>query len=71
MTRAKGSYLVDDYLEVADFWAWETDENLVLTYLSNGFSKLTGLPARDFIGRSRSQIATRDLDADIDRKSVV
>ncbi|WP_147393261.1 putative bifunctional diguanylate cyclase/phosphodiesterase [Oceaniradius stylonematis] len=65
MTRAKGSYLVDDYLEVADFWAWETDENLVLTYLSNGFSELTGLPARDFIGRSRSQIATRDLDADI------
>ncbi|MCR9123374.1 MAG: EAL domain-containing protein [Phyllobacteriaceae bacterium] len=65
MTRAKGSYLVDDYLEVADFWAWETDENLVLTYLSNGFSQLTGLPASDFIGRSRSQIANRNLDANI------
>jgi diguanylate cyclase (GGDEF)-like protein/PAS domain S-box-containing protein len=65
VTRAKGSYLVDDYLEVADFWAWETDENLVLTYLSNGFFSLTGLPASDFIGRSRSQIANRKLDADI------
>jgi len=62
---AKGSYLVDDYLEVADFWAWEADENLVLTYLSSGFAGLTGLPASDFIGRARSQIANRDLDADI------
>ena len=62
LTGTKGSYLVDDYLEVADFWAWETDDKLVLTYLSSGFTALTGLPAADFIGRARSQINTRDLD---------
>ena len=62
LTGTKGSYLVDDYLEVADFWAWETDDKLVLTYLSSGFTALTGLPASDFIGRARSQINTRHLD---------
>lgn len=65
---AKGSYLVDDYLEVADFWAWETDEDLVLTYLSSGFTALTGLPVDEFLGRSRSQINKRDLDHDIWRR---
>lgn len=68
MIDTKGSYLVDDYLEVADFWAWETDENLVLTYLSSGFTALTGLPVDEFLGRSRSQINKRDLDHDIWRK---
>lgn len=68
MIDTKGSYLVDDYLEVADFWAWETDENLVLIYLSSGFTALTGLPVDEFLGRSRSQINKRDLDHDIWRK---
>lgn len=68
MSDAKSSYLVDDYLEVADFWAWETDENLVLTYLSSGFAALTGLPVEEFLGRSRSQINERDLDHEIWRE---
>lgn len=65
MSSAGSICHIDSYLEVADFWAWETDANLVLTYLSAGFALRTGLDPTEFVGRSRSQINTRDLNNEI------
>ncbi|MCF1505638.1 EAL domain-containing protein [Afifella sp. H1R] len=44
---------MDDVLSCAEFWAWATDKDLRVTYLSANFERITSLPADDFVGLSR------------------
>ena len=41
-------------------WIWETDSNQTLTYLSERFTQLTGLPCHDWIGRPLPELLNYD-----------
>lgn len=51
------------FMEMASDWAWETDAELRLTYVSPHVENLTGLPAEAMIGKSL-RTAFLDLFAD-------
>lgn len=40
-----------DVAEASSDWIWETDAELVLTYLSDRFAKVTGHPPSEWVGR--------------------
>ncbi|RUR42420.1 bifunctional diguanylate cyclase/phosphodiesterase [Vreelandella populi] len=44
--------------EAASDWIWETDPDQNLTYLSERFTQLTGLPCNDWVGRPLSELLT-------------
>lgn len=46
--------------EASSDWIWETDSDQILTYLSERFTQLTGLPSHDWIGRPLSELLTYD-----------
>lgn len=41
-------------------WFWETDENFVITYMSNSVERITGSPKDIYIGVSRFDLASAD-----------
>ncbi|HSH43874.1 MAG TPA: PAS domain S-box protein [Arenicellales bacterium] len=45
-----------DFAEIAADWFWETDENLVITYVSDVHRQITGIPDERIIGRTREQL---------------
>ncbi len=47
---------LDDVLSCAEFWAWATDKDLHITYLSENFERITSLPAGEFVGMSRYEV---------------
>lgn len=57
--------VINEYLSEADFWAWETDTDLILTYVSDQFLRLTSLEKAEFLNRSRSQINDYSADSEI------
>ncbi|WP_447554391.1 bifunctional diguanylate cyclase/phosphodiesterase [Vreelandella sp. EE22] len=46
--------------EASSDWIWETDENQTLTYLSERFTRITGLSCNDWIGRPLAELLTHD-----------
>lgn len=45
-----------DLVDASSDWYWETDQNHCFTYISEKFTKLTGVPNSTFIGRTRYHI---------------
>lgn len=45
-----------DFAEIAADWFWETDENLVVTYVSSAHWQITGIPDDHIIGRTREEL---------------
>ncbi|MDZ7841743.1 MAG: PAS domain S-box protein [Gammaproteobacteria bacterium] len=45
-----------DFAEIAADWFWETDENLVITYVSDVHRQITGIPDEQIVGRTREQL---------------
>lgn len=45
-----------DFAEIAADWFWETDENLVITYVSDVHRQITGIPDARIIGRTREEL---------------
>jgi len=41
-----------DIAAVSDDWFWETDEKQIITYISSGFERTTGLPVEAMMGRT-------------------
>ena len=48
-----------DFAETASDWFWETDDKLRLTYLSDRYFEITGLPPADIIGHTQKEIYQR------------
>ncbi|WP_447044064.1 bifunctional diguanylate cyclase/phosphodiesterase [Vreelandella sp. H-I2] len=46
--------------EASSDWIWETDPDQILTYLSERFIQLTGLPSHDWIGRPLPELLNYD-----------
>lgn len=65
-----------DHAEIAFDYLWETDADHRFTYLSDGFEKIVGRPASDFLGRrlsecdvtGKSEAALRDHCATMGRQ---
>jgi diguanylate cyclase (GGDEF)-like protein/PAS domain S-box-containing protein len=51
-----------DFAESATDWCWEMDENLRFTYMSDSFTRLSGWPAKDVIGLTRSEFFEKYTD---------
>jgi len=54
-----------DFAEVASHWQWETDSNLRLTWISEGYAKTTGDPLERVLGKRREELMppeTRDTE---------
>jgi PAS domain S-box-containing protein len=49
-----------DYADTAADWFWEMGPDLKFTYFSGRVEEVTGIPASDFIGRSRNDILIVD-----------
>lgn len=45
-----------DFAEIAADWFWETDENLVITYISDVHRQITGIPDDRIIGHTREEL---------------
>lgn len=45
-----------DFAEIAADWFWETDEDLVITYVSDVHRQITGIPDEQIIGRTREEL---------------
>lgn len=45
-----------DFAEIAADWFWETDENLVITYISDVHRQITGIPDEQILGRTREEL---------------
>lgn len=45
-----------DFAEIAADWFWETDENLVVTFVSSAHRQITGIPDNQVIGRTREAL---------------
>jgi len=45
-----------DFAEIAADWFWETDENLVITYVSDVHRQITGIPDEHILGRTREEL---------------
>lgn len=45
-----------DFAETASDWFWETGPDLKITYLSERFSKATGVSSQDLLGRSAREV---------------
>lgn len=45
-----------DFAEIAADWFWETDENLVVHYVSSAHRQITGIPDDQVIGRTREEL---------------
>jgi len=45
-----------DFAEIASHWQWETDANLRLTWISEGFTKATGDPPERVLGKRREEL---------------
>jgi len=60
---------IEAFLEFADFWVWETDKELRLTYLSESFERITGLKRADYLGREPKHYGDADSNqVAIDRR---
>ncbi|MCH6590811.1 MAG: PAS domain S-box protein, partial [Proteobacteria bacterium] len=53
-----------DVAEAASDWFWEMDENLRFTFFSGRRQQLTGLSPKEYIGRTRWQVAGANPDDD-------
>jgi PAS domain S-box-containing protein len=56
-----------DFAEAASHWLWETDRDGRFTMMSDGIERLTGRPARSFIGRRPGEILGTPPPAEIER----
>jgi len=45
-----------DFAEIAADWFWETDEHLVITYISHVHRQITGIPDEWVLGRTREEL---------------
>lgn len=45
-----------DFAEIAADWFWETDENLIITYVSDVHRQITGIPDERILGRTREKL---------------
>lgn len=45
-----------DFAEIASHWQWETDANLHLTWISEGYTKATGDPPERVLGKRREEL---------------
>jgi len=45
-----------DFAEIAADWFWETDEHLVVDYISSAHRQITGIPDEEVIGRTREEL---------------
>ncbi|MCW8915093.1 MAG: sensor domain-containing diguanylate cyclase [Magnetovibrio sp.] len=55
--------LLERYRKLAKIstdWFWETDENYVVTYMSESVERITGMPRETYIGMSRFDLASED-----------
>lgn len=50
-----------DFAEIAADWFWETDENLVITYVSDVHRQITGIPDEQIVGRTREQLFVKGI----------
>lgn len=57
--------ILQQFMSQADFWAWQSDAEHRITYLSERFDELTGFKASDFVGQSRLRINNRNASKDI------
>ncbi|MEM6388178.1 MAG: EAL domain-containing protein [Pseudomonadota bacterium] len=48
--------LLHDFAEIASDWFWETDSEHRFTFFSRRLEEVTGVPSRDYIGKSRMEI---------------
>ncbi len=51
-----------DIADVASDWIWETDEDLRFSYLSDRWSKITGLDPSCILGKTRRELGWADPD---------
>ena len=51
-----------DYVNVATDWFWETEADHRFTFMSDRLTETTGLERSTYIGRDRSEVATRSND---------
>ncbi|MGA8261575.1 MAG: PAS domain S-box protein [Arenicellales bacterium] len=50
-----------DFAEIAADWFWETDENLVITYISDVHRQITGIPDEQILGRTREELFRKNI----------
>jgi len=50
-----------DFAEIAADWFWETDEHLVITYVSDVHRQITGIPDEKIIGRTREELFKENI----------
>lgn len=48
------------FIESTSDWAWETDDQVRLTYISPQFTEQTGVPAEDLLGESPREVFIKD-----------
>lgn len=51
-----------DIASATDDWFWETDRDGIITYISSGIERTTGVPAQRLIGRSSDELLQRFTD---------
>jgi diguanylate cyclase (GGDEF)-like protein/PAS domain S-box-containing protein len=48
--------LLQDFAEIASDWFWESDHEHRFTYFSKRLEEVTGVPSKEFLGKSRMEI---------------
>ncbi len=62
-TENREHELLERYRKLAKIstdWFWETDENYIVTYMSESVERITGMPRETYIGMSRFDLASED-----------
>ncbi len=52
-------------LEVSPCWVWESDADGYVTYVSENFYRLLGVPVEEYIGKHRSELICTEIAPDI------
>lgn len=60
---------MQDFLEAASEWLWETDDQHRFTYFSSRMEDVLGLRIEDALGKSRLDMVDRSLETDDDKWS--
>ena len=58
----KSKRRLNDYLEASTDWFWKMDENCRFSYFSDRFEKVTGVPPRMLLGKTREETGIPDVD---------
>jgi len=60
---------LQNFLDAASEWLWETDENHKFTYFSSRNRDTVGFKLEDYLGKSRLDIVNKDLETDSEKWS--